>query len=128
MLAVLIALALLGINIAAFVLFGWDKVSAENRRWRVPEAKLLLLALCGGAFGATLGQQFFRHKTRKEPFRSVLFAFLGPQRHRLCSSGGRRLRAGVGYGRFAALNQSAGERVLPPWARTRANSPITSPS
>ena len=34
---------------------------------------LLGLALFGGALGALLGQQLFRHKTQKQPFRTLLW-------------------------------------------------------
>ena len=67
-----IALYLLGINVVAFGAFGWDKFCAERDMYRVPERTLLTLAAIGGAFGAIFGQQTFRHKTRKEPFRSYL--------------------------------------------------------
>ena len=30
------------------------------------------MAFLGGAAGAVLGQQIFRHKTRKQPFRTIL--------------------------------------------------------
>ena len=63
---------LLAINITAFVLFGVDKERALRERQRLPEAHLLWLALFGGAAGAIAGQQFFRHKTRKQPFRTLL--------------------------------------------------------
>jgi uncharacterized membrane protein YsdA (DUF1294 family) len=62
-----------GINIGAFIAFGWDKRQSERRLWRVSERSLLMLALMGGALGALLGQQFFRHKTRKQPFRALLW-------------------------------------------------------
>ncbi len=60
------------INSFCFALFWWDKRAAERNRERVPENELLGLALIGGALGALLGQQAFRHKTRKEPFRTLL--------------------------------------------------------
>ena len=67
-----LAIYLLGINVVAFGAFGWDKFCAERDMYRVPERTLLTLAAIGGAFGAIFGQQTFRHKTRKEPFRSYL--------------------------------------------------------
>ena len=70
-------LVLLSINVIAFLTFGWDKLCAVRNWWRVPEANLLLLALLGGAIGAIVGQQVFRHKTRKEPFRSSLYLMCG---------------------------------------------------
>ncbi len=62
----------LSINVIAFLAFGWDKSRAERRMRRIPESTLLGLALFGGAAGAVLGQQVFRHKTRKQPFAALL--------------------------------------------------------
>lgn len=76
MLMVVALIALAAINIAAFVAFGIDKDRAERERQRLPENHLLLLALLGGAVGAVAGQQFFRHKTRKQPFRTLLIGAL----------------------------------------------------
>ncbi len=60
------------ITTIAFLLFGMDKQRANNREWRISESNLLLAAIMGGAFGAKIGQKLFRHKTKKEPFKSVL--------------------------------------------------------
>ncbi|HEY0925346.1 DUF1294 domain-containing protein [Brevundimonas sp.] len=65
----LIVLAVL--QAAVFCLFWFDKVQARNGDWRVRERTLLLGALFGGP-GAWLAQHLLRHKTRKEPFRSLL--------------------------------------------------------
>lgn len=67
---------LLSLNLVTFGLFWWDKQCAIHRRWRVPESTLLTLCLVGGAFGAKTGQGAFRHKTRKEPFRTSLNAIM----------------------------------------------------
>ena len=67
---------LLTLNLVTFGLFWWDKQCAIHRRWRVPESTLLTLCLVGGAFGAKTGQGAFRHKTRKEPFRTSLNAIM----------------------------------------------------
>ena len=64
-------IVLVVLQLAAFGLFWFDKVQARNGDWRVREATLLLAALFGG-LGAWLGQQLLRHKTRKEPFRTLL--------------------------------------------------------
>ena len=56
---------------ATFSLFGFDKAQARNGDRRVRERTLLLAALIGGV-GAWLGQRMLRHKTRKEPFRTLL--------------------------------------------------------
>ena len=69
-------LYLAALNIATLGLFWWDKQCAIQRRWRVPESTLLTLCLVGGSFGAKTGQGVFRHKTRKEPFRTSLNAIM----------------------------------------------------
>ncbi|WP_395516675.1 DUF1294 domain-containing protein [Pseudorhizobium flavum] len=60
------------LNVAVFSVYWWDKRAAVEGRWRVRESTLLLLALIGGSFGAILAQRLLRHKTRKEPFRTIL--------------------------------------------------------
>ena len=63
-----------GINVATFLVFGWDKrQSTRAGAPRIAERTLLVLALFGGALGALLGQQVFRHKTKKQPFRTLLW-------------------------------------------------------
>ncbi len=66
-------------SLGAFLLFGWDKFCAIRSMRRIPENTLLWAALWGGSPGAVLGQQLFRHKTRKEPFRSRLRWILAGQ-------------------------------------------------
>ncbi|SDC33061.1 Uncharacterized membrane protein YsdA, DUF1294 family [Succiniclasticum ruminis] len=61
--------AILVINIAAFLVYGVDKLKAVNGWWRIPEWVLLGLGAVGGAAGAYLGMLLFRHKTRKPLFR-----------------------------------------------------------
>jgi len=68
---------LVAINFICFVAFGWDKRMAVSGGWRVRESTLLSLALLGGGLGGKAAQKKFRHKTRKEPFRSVLNVMLG---------------------------------------------------
>ena len=58
----------------ALAAFGWDKWKAERDGRRIPEKRLLLLAFLGGWPGAVAGQQWFRHKTIKPVFRSILAA------------------------------------------------------
>ena len=60
---------IIGINIAAFVVYGLDKLLAKLRSWRVPELWLLALAAVGGSVGAYLAMQLFRHKTLHWKFR-----------------------------------------------------------
>ena len=56
------------VNIVSFIIYGADKFYATSKHRRVPEKKLLLLALLGGSLGAIIGMNFFRHKTRKNSF------------------------------------------------------------
>ncbi|MDO4740568.1 MAG: DUF1294 domain-containing protein [Eubacteriales bacterium] len=64
-----IAGALLAVNIGAFFAMGLDKRRARKGQWRISEKALMLWALLGGAWGALLGMQHFRHKTQKPLFR-----------------------------------------------------------
>lgn len=63
------AVYLLAVNIAAFAVYGWDKMCARRGMWRVPEKILLLLAFLGGSVGAMVGMAIFRHKTLHLKFR-----------------------------------------------------------
>jgi len=66
-------LAWAGINVIAFLAFGWDKrQSMRHGASRIAERTLIGLALFGGALGALIGQQLFRHKTHKQPFKTLL--------------------------------------------------------
>lgn len=73
------ALYLLLINGVTFAVFAYDKRASERRHRRVPEARLLGLAIAGGAAAAVLAQQALRHKTRKEPFWTRLWVIAGLQ-------------------------------------------------
>jgi uncharacterized membrane protein YsdA (DUF1294 family)/cold shock CspA family protein len=66
---VLAAYALL--SAVTFLVYGIDKSAAARQAWRVPEAHLHLLAFAGGWPGATLAQQWLRHKSKKAEFRFV---------------------------------------------------------
>ncbi|ENG9752913.1 DUF1294 domain-containing protein, partial [Salmonella enterica] len=44
---------------------------AARKTWRrVPESTLLVFGVVGGWPGAIVGQQLFRHKTQKQPFKT----------------------------------------------------------
>lgn len=44
---------------------------AARKDWRrVPESTLLVFGVVGGWGGAIAGQQIFRHKTQKQPFKT----------------------------------------------------------
>ena len=55
-------------NLVAFAMYGIDKRRAIKDKWRIPEKRLLLAALLGGAFGALWGMILFHHKTKKARF------------------------------------------------------------
>jgi uncharacterized membrane protein YsdA (DUF1294 family) len=63
------AVYLLVVTVAAFAVYGWDKLCAKRGMWRVPERILLLLALLGGSVGALAAMAIFRHKTLHLKFR-----------------------------------------------------------
>ena len=60
---------LLAINVAAFLVYGIDKLKAKHAKWRISEATLLLLAAVGGSIGAWMGMKVWHHKTLHMKFR-----------------------------------------------------------
>ena len=51
------------INVVALIIYGWDKLGAIRKWWRVPEMTLLLIATMGGSVGALAAMRLFHHKT-----------------------------------------------------------------
>lgn len=51
-------------SVISFAMMGADKAKAKAHAYRIPEARLFLFAILGGAVGGTLGMYFFRHKTK----------------------------------------------------------------
>lgn len=60
--------AYLLMSLLAFLLYAVDKGAAENGKRRVPERRIHGFELFCGWPGALVGQQLFRHKTRKLSF------------------------------------------------------------
>jgi len=60
------------INVITWLAFWADKERARQGLYRIPERTLLLLALAGGSPAAIHAQQRLRHKTRKQPFATIL--------------------------------------------------------
>ena len=71
----LLILILTVMSAVLFLMMGADKSRAKSHCRRIPEARLFLLALLGGAVGGTLGMWVFRHKTRHWYF-AVFFPLL----------------------------------------------------
>lgn len=64
-------------NIIGYTLMGVDKKRAIRGAYRISEASLFMVAIFGGALGATIGMHHFRHKTKHWYFRLGLpFIFL----------------------------------------------------
>ncbi|MGI2035850.1 DUF1294 domain-containing protein [Rhizobium panacihumi] len=63
-------------NVVVFCVYWQDKQAAIEGERRVSENTLLTLAFFGGSFGAVAAQRILRHKTRKEPFRSILMTIV----------------------------------------------------
>jgi uncharacterized membrane protein YsdA (DUF1294 family) len=60
-------------SVVTFLVYAKDKAAARAGRRRTPERTLHLLAVVGGWPGAVLGQQWFRHKRIKRPFRRIFW-------------------------------------------------------
>jgi uncharacterized membrane protein YsdA (DUF1294 family)/cold shock CspA family protein len=60
-------------SLLTFIMYAVDKSAARKGAWRVQESTLHLLSLAGGWPGALVAQQKIRHKSRKQPFRSIFW-------------------------------------------------------
>ncbi|WP_455383781.1 DUF1294 domain-containing protein [Acidihalobacter prosperus] len=69
----LVLFVYLGASLATFVAYALDKSAARRGAWRTAESTLHLLSLAGGWPGALIAQSSLRHKSRKQPFRSVFW-------------------------------------------------------
>ena len=61
------------INMLTIAIYGVDKIAARKGMRRIPEVTLLTFGAVGGWPGAILGQQIFRHKTQKQPFKTRFY-------------------------------------------------------
>ena len=66
-------------SVLEIILFGYDKVAANDGRMRIPVSVLLVPVALGGAAGALLSMLLFRHKTRKWYFRIPILFCLAVQ-------------------------------------------------
>lgn len=55
-------------SLLTFVVYGWDKLSAQLGNWRTRESTLLFMGLIGGWPGGVAAQHLFRHKSAKPSF------------------------------------------------------------
>lgn len=55
-------------NCCVFVIMGIDKRRARLKRWRIPEARLLLMGAVFGGVGLYAGMKYFHHKTAHVKF------------------------------------------------------------
>jgi uncharacterized membrane protein YsdA (DUF1294 family)/cold shock CspA family protein len=60
-------------SLLTFIIYAVDKSAAQRGAWRTKESTLHLLAIVGGWPGALIAQQKLRHKSQKQPFRSIFW-------------------------------------------------------
>lgn len=70
---------LIGINLATFLLYGYDKSIAGGTSTRVPERVLHGAELAGGTPAAFVAQRLFHHKTQKSSFQVRFWIIVGIQ-------------------------------------------------
>ena len=76
----LIYIAIIGaMSVIAFFTYWADKVKAKQGAWRIRESVLLGLGLLGGAAGALISMNIFRHKTKHFYFWVINFLGLAIQ-------------------------------------------------
>ncbi|MGX6442993.1 DUF1294 domain-containing protein [Neobacillus sp. K501] len=63
----LLAIAIM--NVVGLAIMRIDKTRAKRHQYRISEKTLWLVAIFGGAIGATAGMQLFRHKTKHTSFK-----------------------------------------------------------
>jgi len=73
------AIWLVAVNLWTVFRFWHDKRKARQGVRRTPEATLLGLAVLGGTPGAFAARALLRHKTRKQPFSTILWVIAGTQ-------------------------------------------------
>ena len=67
-----IAIYLAAISLLAIILTIHDKRAARQRKWRVRESTLLLIAALGGSVAMLLTMRIIRHKTKHAKFMAGL--------------------------------------------------------
>ncbi len=67
------------VNALGLLLMLADKYKAKKKLWRIPEATLMGVALCGGSLGCLMGMRIARHKTKHPKFSIGLPVILAVQ-------------------------------------------------
>jgi uncharacterized membrane protein YsdA (DUF1294 family)/cold shock CspA family protein len=62
-----------GASTVAFLAYALDKSAARRGRWRTQETTLHLFSFIGGWPGALVAQNVFRHKSKKQPFKTIFW-------------------------------------------------------
>lgn len=70
-LPVIVAGLYIVMSVISFIAYANDKSAAQNGRWRTKESTLHMFSVMGGWPGAYFAQIKFRHKLKKEEFKSV---------------------------------------------------------
>lgn len=65
---IIIVIYMVIMSVIGFVSMGIDKKRAINKKWRIPEKTLFIIAFLGGAAGSVLGMRIFKHKTKHMKF------------------------------------------------------------
>lgn len=74
-----IAIYLAAISLLAIILTTHDKRAAQQRKWRVRESTLLLVAALGGSVAMLLTMRIIRHKTKHAKFMVGIPVFIAAQ-------------------------------------------------
>ena len=64
------------VNLITFLVYKIDKKAAIQKSRRVSEDMLHFLAIIGGSIGAFYAQRVLRHKTQKEPFKTISYVII----------------------------------------------------
>ena len=70
---------IIGVTVASFFTYGYDKSIAGRNITRVPEIVLHLLTLAGGTLGSFAGIRVFHHKTQKRSFQLIFWIIVALQ-------------------------------------------------
>ncbi|MGL5335301.1 MAG: DUF1294 domain-containing protein [Enterovibrio sp.] len=60
-------------SIATYQMYAIDKKTSQDGKWRIPENTLHIFSLFGGWLGALFAQNQLHHKSRKQPFKLILW-------------------------------------------------------